>query len=285
MNNIAFFRPTTVNEVVKLLAEYGDTACLVNGGTDIVEKIGQGHVHARALIHMHDIPELQTIATEHGVLCFGGAVTYAALATSPNSVPFAALWQAIAEIGSPAIRVMGTPAGNVGTAVPAADCNIALMALGAEFVLTGPKGQRAIATADMFTGYCTTQRQPDELISQIRVPAMPPQSGSAFVKLAKRKAQDIAQVSAGVWLQTNANRCTEARIALGAVNKRAVRAYSMEKTLTSAPLEEALVCLRHMIPEEASLRSPRNKAYKEAVIGVVVARAVQQALLDSTGRQ
>lgn len=279
-----FFRPASVKETVALLATYGDGACLVNGGTDIVEKIAQGRVQPKAIIYMHDIPELRKVALDNDSLCIGGAASYAALSAFPGIAPFTALCEAVAEIGSPAIRVMGTPAGNVGTAVPAADCNVALLALGAEFVLESVQGRRTVAAENMFTGYCTTLRRADELIREIRIPALLPHSGSAFVKLAKRKAQDIAQVSAGVWLQVENGRCIQARVALGAVNSRAVRAGSMERVLADVPFAQALEQIRGMVPEEASLRSPRNKAYKEAVIGVVVARAAEQAFQHSTGR-
>lgn len=117
MSQSQFFSPVSLSDALELLNQYGKKAVIVNGGTDIVEKL-----------------------------------------------------QAIIELGSLPIRVVGTPAGNIGTAVPAADCNVALIALNADIILASKDHERVINAKDMFIDYCWTQLQSDELIKEIRLP-------------------------------------------------------------------------------------------------------------------
>ena len=283
MSQTAYYSPKTLAEAVDILALYGDSATIVNGGTDIVEKIACKKVNPAAIVYIGNIAELKTIACDDGYLAIGGTATYRELLFSPLLTPFSALTQAIAEIGSPPIRAVGTLAGNIGTAVPAADGNVALIALNAVIALVGKNGQKKIAAKDMFSGYCQTQLKPDELISQIRLPDLQPNTGSAFIKMARRKAQDIAQVSVGVLLTVTGDKCKDITIALGAVGPTAVRAYSLENLIRGQKVEFGAQLIKETFPVEAALRSPRNKPYKETVIGVLTERAILQAYRQVTG--
>jgi CO/xanthine dehydrogenase FAD-binding subunit len=283
MSTVEFFSPDSLVDALEQLDKYQSKAVIVNGGTDVVEKIANGSIDPAAIVYIQAIPELKAITAEGGFVCIGGAATYNDLLASPLCSRFSALLQAVLEIGSPPIRVVGTPAGNVGTAVPAADCNVALMALGAEFVLASKYGQRIVKARDMFVGYCRTQLQPNELIKEIRLPVLPSDTASAFAKLAKRKAQDIAQVSAGVCLSVEGEICKEIVVALGAVNTTTIRAYSLEKILVGKKVEVGAAAVKSLVPVEVALRSPRNKPYKEAVIGVVVERAILKAYAELSG--
>lgn len=280
MKSAAYFSPRTLPEALQFLDEYREKAVIVNGGTDIVEKLAHGTVQPEAVIYIQNMDELKHITAENGYVTIGGAVSYQAILESPLCQPFAALMQSVVEIGSPPIRVVGTPAGNIGTAVPAADCNVAMMALNAEIVLASTAGERTVAFKDMFTGYCKTQMAPNELIKAMKIPVLPPDTASAFVKLAKRKAQDISQVAAAVRLTVQNGVCQDISIALGAVSATTVKAYSYEKLLVGSNVEQGAADVQATVPAEAVFRSPRNKAYKEAVTGVLAARAIKKAYAD-----
>ncbi len=284
MSNGEYFSPKTLNEALALLDRYREKAVIVNGGTDIVEKIAHKTIEPEAIIYIQGIPELRTITEDKDFVRIGGAATYDDVQASPLCQQFAALRQAVAQIGSPAIRVMGTPAGNIGTAVPAADCNVALMALQAEIVLAGKRGERTVPVKDMFTGYCKTQLASDELIKEIRIPKLGAGTGTAFARLSKRKGQDISQVAAAVNLTLDGEICRAVSIGMGAISATTIRAYSLEKMLLGKKIEAGLADIKGVVPSEAMLRSPRNKAYKEEVISVVVGRAVRMASEDAAGR-
>ena len=284
MKNAAFFSPQSLQEALQLLEQYQEKAVIVNGGTDIVEKIAHGTVKPEAVVYIQNISELKTITQDNGYVKIGGAATYQAMLESPLCKPFAALMQSVVEIGSPPIRVVGTPAGNIGTAVPAADCNVAMMALHAEIVLASVAGERTVLFKDMFTGYCKTQLKANEIIKEMKIPLLPSDSATAFVKLAKRKSQDISQVAAAARITVKDGICTEISIGLGAVSSTTVKAYSYEKLMLGKPVTDGIAAVKSTVPAEAVFRSPRNKAYKEAVTGVLTARAIQKAYAELAAR-
>ena len=189
------------------------------------KRIANGTIDPAAIIYIQGITELKGIEKADGFVRIGGAVTYKEVLDSPLCSQFSALKQAVLEVGYPPIRVVGTPAGNIGTAVPAADCNVALMALDAEVVVASKQGERVIKLADLVVGYRKTTLAANELIKEIRIPVVAGvNTASAFVKLAKRKAQDIAKVSAAVRLTVEGDVCRNIVVAMGAVNKITVRA-------------------------------------------------------------
>jgi len=277
MSSTEFYNPKSLAVALELLDKYQQQAVIVNGGTDVVEKIANGSIDPAVIIYIQGIAELKGIVATKGFVRIGGAATYEEVLASPLIGQFSALTQAVAEVGSPPIRVVGTPVGNIGTAVPAADCNVALMALDAEVVAASAQGERVIKFPDLFVGYCKTALAPNELIKEIRIPVSGVNTASAFVKLAKRKAQDIAQVSAAVRLTVDGDVCSDVIVAMGAVNQVTVRAYSLEKILAGKKVEVGAAEVKGIVPAEVALRSPRNKPYKEAVIGVVVERAINKA--------
>jgi CO/xanthine dehydrogenase FAD-binding subunit len=291
-----FYNPSSLAVALELLDQYRQQAVIVNGGTDVVEKIANGSIDPAAIIYIQGITELKGIGESNGFVRIGGAVTYEEVLDSLLCSQFSALKQAVLEVGSPPIRVVGTPAGNLGTAVPAADCNVALMALDAEVVAASKQGERVIKLVDLVVGYRKTALAANELIKEIRIPVVAGvNTASAFVKLSKRKAQDIAQVSAGVRLTVEGDVCRDIVVAMGAVNKVTVRAYSLEKLIAGKKVVDGAAAIKDMVPAEVALRSPGNelfaarpgakaeRQYKEAVIGVVVERAIKKAYAEVLG--
>ncbi|MDQ2078920.1 FAD binding domain-containing protein [Xanthobacteraceae bacterium Astr-EGSB] len=290
MAQTEFFRPGNLAAALDLLDQYREQAVIVNGGTDIVERIAHGGVRRAAIIYIHEIPELRGIGEGDGFVRIGGAVTYNDILASPLCCQFTALEQAVKEIGSPSIRVRGTPAGNLGTAVPAGDCCAAMMALDAEVVAASRQGERAIKLADLIIDYRRTALAANELIREIRIPVVPGgKTASAFLRLTSRKGQDIAQASAAVRLTLDGDVCRHAVIAMGSVSKVTVRAYSLEKAVAGKTVADAAEEIKAMVPAEVALRAADNPAfaarptanierqYKESVIGVIVARAMMTA--------
>jgi len=283
MEKVRFYNPETVAETLDLLEQYSEKAVIVNGGTDIVEKIAKGNISPEAIIYIQNVKELKSITAVNGYVSIGGAVTYAEIQASSVCQQFVALQNVICELGSAPIRAVATPAGNIGTASPAADCNVALVALGAEIVIANKNGERIIAAEDMFASYGQTQLRPNEVITAIRLTTVKKGTSSAFLKLARRKTQDIAQVSVAVCIYTDGAVIEDVRIALGAVAPATIRAFSFEALIKGKTIQDAVRTIKDKIPEEAVLRRPRNKAYKEAVMGVLTARAIVQAFTGEEG--
>jgi CO/xanthine dehydrogenase FAD-binding subunit len=268
-----FFKPATLTEALSILAQYGDKAAVVNGGTDIVAKITKGDVEPEAIVYIAEIPELKSIEERDEYLSIGGAVTYREIMESTLCQKLSGLIQAVAEVGSPPIRNVATPAGNIANGAPAADCNVILLALDADVVLASKDGERISKLPDILVAPFQTTIAKNELIKEIRIALPHADNSSAYVKLTRRKAQDISRVSVGVFLSIAQGVCREIRIALGAVNKVPVRAYSLEKMLVGKEMEPGLQEIRGVFPAEASPR----KSYKKLVTGPVIERASRKA--------
>lgn len=279
-----FFRPEDLQQALSLLAEYREKAAVVNGGSDIVEDISKGKIKPDAIVSISGIRELGGIREDGGMLRIGGTVTYRQMLASDACQRFRGLIRAVSQVGSPAIRIVGTPAGNLGTAAPAADCATMLLALDAQVVLQCGEGQRTVPLTDFYYGRGKTQRRPDELIVSIDVPSLAPGEGTGYYRVVRRKAQDIGKILAGCRLTLENGAVREAKISLGALNACIVRACSLEEAVIGKTAAEALGYLKRTFPEEAGLRESYFREYKEQVTSSAVARAFALALEDAAER-
>ena len=280
----AFFRPDSLAQALSLLGEYKENAAVVNGGSDIVPEISKGQLRPEAIVYIGGVAELRGIAAEDGFLCIGGTVTYDDILEHPACREFRGLIQAVSQVGSPAIRAVGTPAGNLGTAAPAPDCATMLLALGAQAELRSSEGSRTVALDDFYLGRGKTVRTPEELITAIRVPALREGEGTGYFRVSRRKAQDIGKILAGSRVLLKDGRVAEARISLGAVNACITRAGSLEAAVLGKTAAEAIGYLKRTFPAEAGLRESYFKEYKEQVTSSAVARSFALALEDAAER-
>ena len=268
-----FCKPGTLSEALSCLEKYEDRAVVVNGGTDIVAKIASYEVDPEMIVYIQKVGALREIREDDNYLMIGGAVTYRDILESPLCAKYSGLIQSIGEVGSPSIRNVGTPAGNIANGAPAADCGVMLLALEADVVLASTRGERTATLDEILLEPFKTTIKRDELIKAIRVPRLSPDTCTAFVKMYRRKAQDIARVSVGVSLNLEGTVCKDICIALGAVNKVPVRARSLENLLVGQEMTEGLAAIKDVFPAEATPR----KNYKKLVTNPVIGRAIRKA--------
>ncbi|NLC63260.1 MAG: xanthine dehydrogenase family protein subunit M [Thermoanaerobacterales bacterium] len=269
-----FIRPKNLSEALGILDKYRDKAVILNGGTDIVREISQQKIEPETILYIQDIPELSYIRQDKDYIIFGGATTYSEIEESRICIDLPVLSQAICEIGSPAIRSMGTPAGNIATAAPAADCSVALLALDAFVVLASKAGERTVKVEEIFVDKFKTIIKYNEIIKEIKIPVLEKERKSAFIKFARRKGQDTSQVSVGVSLNIEKNICQDIRISLGAVNPKPIRAYSLEKLMIGSEISDGLAKIKDVFPKEATPR----RTYKYLVTNTIIRRAIQKSI-------
>lgn len=236
-----FFKAASAQEVCDLLAQYGGSACLLAGGTDVMVSINERAFSPEVLIYIGECG-LSGIREEGGGLCLGAATPYADIINSPLVAARAPLLQAaVSQIGSPAIRNAGTIGGNLGTASPAADSATALLALGASLKIVSKEGERSVAVADFFTGPRQNDLRENELIQEVVIPAPPAGTRWAYRKLGKRRAQSLSVVSVAVYCVFKGSVCTLARIALGAVAPTPMLALEAAEKLQAKTLNAELI--------------------------------------------
>ena len=276
-----FFRPDSLQEALGILNAFKEKAVIVNGGSDIVISLSQKKIAPSVIVYIGNLPDLRYIREDEGYIALGGNVTYREMSHDPICQNVTGLMNAIAHLGSPSVRAVATPAGNVGTAAPAADCATMLMTLGADVVLVNSKGERTVSLKDFYLGRNRTIKQADEIIREIRFPAIRQGEGTGYCKAARRKAQDIGKILAGVRVHLEKNILTEAAISLGALNAKIVRAASLEEAIKGMEKSEAYQYLKQNFPIEAGLRDSYFKEYKESVTKAIVAQAFSRAIADA----
>jgi aerobic carbon-monoxide dehydrogenase medium subunit len=186
-------RAASVDEALALLAEHGDEAKLLAGGHSLLPLMKLRLALPMMLIDIGRIGELSFVEGDGDVVRIGAMTRHHDLATSAlagEQVPLLA--HVAGQIGDPQVRHRGTIGGSLAHGDPASDLPAALLALRGTLVARGPGGEREIAADDFFTGFLETALAPDEILTEVRVPAVPG-VGWAFEKFSRR-AQDWAIV-------------------------------------------------------------------------------------------
>jgi CO/xanthine dehydrogenase FAD-binding subunit len=251
--------PRALPEALALL---GDGATPLAGATDLFVLMNAGHLKPTKFVSLHGVAELGAPARWDGDAYVMSALTsYTEARHDPgvrDRLPLLAL--AAREVGALQIQNRGTWAGNIANASPAADGVPALLAYDASVELSSTRGARTVTLADYFTGYKTSLRAPDELITRITVTAPPAGARHYWRKVGTRKLQAISKVVAAGVLALDAGVVTHARLALGSVAPIPLRARNVEAAVTGkAPdLDAALAALEQDIAPIDDIRSTRD---------------------------
>lgn len=276
-----FFKAESKKNALELLRRYKKELLIVNGGTDAVLHLIEKKVSPSVIMHIADLPELHVIICEKGVVRIGGAVTYREMLESPILAPYGGLAEAVKHLASPPVRAIATPAGNVCTAAPSADCTTMLMSLGAKLHFVTADSERMVPLNEFYTGTYRTVRKPDELLDYIEIPAPQRNTGTGYCRLSRRKAQDIGKVLVGVYVCVENDVLEKVSISLGALNPYAVRATALEEALTGKSCAEAVAYASENFPPEAALRPSYFKAYKQDTTCAAVATALEMAIAEA----
>jgi len=235
--------PQSLDDCLKILAQRGDQAKLVAGGTDLLPQMKNGVTRPKVVVDLSGIERVRQIHTGNGQgLRIGAAVTAREIELSPGiRGPYQAIAESGALVGSIQVRNLATVGGNICNAAPSADMAPPLVALEAQAVIAGPKGERRVPLADFFTGVRKTVLAPDEVLVEFVVPAPGAHSGGQYLRHTPRRELDIAV--GGVASQpTMANgTCAKARIVLASVAPTPVRATAAERALEGQAITPALI--------------------------------------------
>jgi len=229
----------SVQEALSLLAQYGDDAKLLAGGHSLLPVMKLRFAAPAHLIDIGRIAGLSAITDGGEAVHIGATARHADVAASPvvrSKAPLLA--EVTGHIGDPLIRNMGTIGGSLAHADPAADLPAAMLALGASMVLTGSGGARTVGADDFFTGVFATALQPGEMLTEVRVAAQGPGSGSAYEKNPD-PASGYAIVGIAVQLHVAAGTITAARIGMTGLGPMAMRLTGVESALAGQPATEA----------------------------------------------
>ena len=285
-----FHEPKTLHEACQILAEYGTKARLIAGGTDLMVNMKKKIQSPEQVVSISRIGELKKLDTSGDSIRIGACFTVAELITSDAiQKHLGALGEGAKNLGTPLIRNLATIGGNLGSARPAADLPPALMAYGAQVVLSSLSGERTLSLDQFFLGPGFTAVKPDEILTEIQVPALRPRSGAGYINIGVRKGQDcnLVNVASFIALDTDGI-IRNARIVMGCVGPIPLRAHSAEKTLIGQKPESALFSRAGAAASSDStpIDDFRGTAsYKRDMVGVLTRRTLDIAFHEATQRR
>ena len=237
-----YFTPFTVPEAVELLQRHGDEAKIIAGGQSLVPMMNFRVARPKALIDINKIRDLDYIREEKDELVIGGLVRERTLEVSPlvkKKCPILA--EAISYIGHLPIRTRGTIGGSLVHADPSAEIPVVICGLGGKMKVVGPSGERTLGADEFFLTYLTSALEPAEILVEVRISALPANSGWSFMEFSRRHGDFGIVVVASILFMENKERCRKASIALGGVAPTPIRAVEAENLLAGRGLTEELI--------------------------------------------
>jgi len=283
-----YHSPKTLSEAFALLERYGEEAKVLSGGQSLLPLLKLRLGAAGHLVDIGRIPGLEYIREEDGHLKIGGRTREAALEHSDlirSRYPILA--DTAAVIADPLVRNLATVGGNLAHGDPANDHPATMLALQAQVVATGPKGERTIAIDKFFTGLFSTALAGDEILTEIRIPVPPPRSGGAYIKL-ERKVGDFATAAAAAQVTLGADGTIQrAGIGLTAAGPTPIEAGEAERFLAGKKPDDAAI--KEAARLSAAATSPTadrrgSVEYKREMARVLTARALRRAVERAGGK-
>jgi len=280
MQPFKYLRPQTVDEAVALLAEHGDDAELLAGGTDLIIELRNHWKQPKVIIDLKRIDELApAIVDKEGFLAISASTVMADIVANEQVRRFfPALAEAADVVGSIQIRNRATLAANICNGSPAADTAPPLLVYGAEMLIAGTEGRRRMPIDDFIVGRGEVALEDAELVTAIELPIPSPPIGSAFTRMTRRRGTDLASIT----LCCGVDSAGTTRMAYGSVGPRALLVIEESGTLAdpAATEEEKAPHLDRMFvdasPSPTSMRAGPD--YRLAMLPVLGARALKTAI-------
>jgi aerobic carbon-monoxide dehydrogenase medium subunit len=275
-----YHTPASIKEALDLLGKHKDEAKLLAGGHSLLPAMKFRLARPAHLVDLRKVPGLSGIKEDGGALVIGAMTTHYAV---ESSAVVKSKWPVLAAtaalIGDPMVRNMGTIGGSLAHADPAADYPATVIALNAEMVVEGPKGKRTIKVDDFFKGLMTTAVGGDEILTEVRVPALTANQSAAYMKF-PHPASRFAVVGVAAVLTVDGGKCSKASIGITGAGTRAVRAKGVEaaiagKALDAASIEAAAEKAPDGVDVQADLQGSVD--YKKHLLKVFAKRAIEAA--------
>lgn len=288
----AYEMPSSVEEALDTLARYQGQAQLIAGGTDLIIELQEGKHSVHCLVDVTRIPDLDRIERQDGWIVMGANVTFRQIKDSALLQEEArVLPEAAATVGALQIQTVATLAGNLASALPAADGSVALLALDAEARIADPHGQGWQPVRELFLGPGKSSLDPTrQMITHVRFPVPGGRHGSAWQRIGRRRALvlPILNCAVCVGLDTAGERFTWARLALGPVAPVPFRASETEAFLVGKPVSADMIQQAgHIAAGEAQPRTSLLRAsreYRLEVLPVLVREGLERAVSQAQMR-
>ena len=272
--------PTSIPEALAMLGEHAPDARVLAGGQSLVPMMNFRLARPAVLIDLNRVPDLAYIRDNGDVLAIGAMTRERTIENSElvrDAAPL--IHQATIHIGHLPIRSRGTIGGSIANADPAAEYPAAVLALDCILVASSVRGIRRIAAADFFDGVLSTTLEPDEILTEIIVPKLPPLSGSAFVEIARRHG-DFALAGVAAQITLDGDNVSDVRLAACGVGPAPMRLVTAEAAIraggpTGDAFDDAARAAAAEVDPDGDVHA--TAAYRRRLAGVMTRRALAKA--------
>lgn len=272
---IAYAAPTSIEEAVALLAEDEDARPLA-GGQTLLPILALRMASPTCLVDLNGIDTMRHITLNDAGVSIGAMVTHTHNARAEeNRKHLPLLTEAVQHVAHEAIRNRGTIGGSIAHADAAAEMPLVALALDATMRIVNQSGERRVAAADFFAGHYTTAIEEGDLLTHIDFPYG--KMRWAFEEVSRRPG-DFALVMAATGVELEGGHCLSARIALGSVADRPLRASAAEEFLVGKTINEETARAAADLAT-ADLRSHADIHASAEYRRLVGAKLVKRALL------
>lgn len=284
MQAFSYVAAQSVDEVVNLLAEKGDMARVLSGGTDLLVALREGRRKADVVIDVKRLPETTAMTYDAQGLTLGSAVPcHRMYDDKALSKAYPGLIDSASLIGGVQIQGRASMGGNLCNASPAADSIPTLIVHSAICNLAGPKGRRQVAVEDFCVAPGRNALQAGEFLVSLQIPAPKPGFGAAYLRFIPRNEMDIAVVGVGASVQLDESRTKilSARISLGAVAPKPLFIAAAGDSLVGKTISDEAIAEAARIAQTAAtpITDMRGTAeYRKHLSAVLTRRALQKAI-------
>lgn len=278
-----YVKPATLEDAVAILAERGEGARVLAGGTDVVAQLRDDVITPEVVVDIKGIPGLADIRIVGERLFIGPLVTFTDLIESGLiRENFPLLYEMAVNVASKGVRNRATVVGNICSAVPSCDAGPVLLVHDARVLILGPEGERSVPIDEWFTGPRKTDLKHGELVVGLELSCAARACAGSYVKLRRYRGEDLAQASVAVLVSPG----HEYRVAFGAVGPRPARARKLEAAIKGKePSDEMLAIARKAIARETSpITDIRATAeYRAHMLEVMLERGIRAAVARLNG--
>jgi carbon-monoxide dehydrogenase medium subunit len=275
-----YVRAGSVDQALDLISRPGAKA--IAGGQSLLPLMKLRLARPETLVDIGRIDELRGIRQlPDGRLAVGALTTYAELMDSPAQ-HYGLLRDALPDIGDVQVRNRGTVGGALAHCDPASDLPACLLALDAEIVIRSKRGERTSGCGSFFHGAFVTDLAPDELVTEVRLPAPRDDAGSAYCSLTQpASGYSMVGVAAIVFRAAGSSTIDGARVALTGVHEHPYRAPEVEAALVGSDGSAGAIeaAAQHAtVDVEVNSDIHADAAYRTAMAKVYTRRAIERAL-------
>jgi carbon-monoxide dehydrogenase medium subunit len=279
IRSFELLQPRSVDEAIELLVKHGDEARPIGGGTTLIILMKQRALHYPYLVDLQSIPGLDQISRESDGVRIGALATHRTVELAPLiRQAFPAIAEAFSQIGNVRVRQTASVGGNLAHADYRLDPPPPLLVLGTVVNAMGPNGSRNIPIKDFFRGLYETALEPGELIVDVKIPFMPPDSKAVYLRYSSLSGNDWPCLGVAALASRQNGRCRELRLALGGVAATPLLIEGLDlvkdQSLDDSVIDKLLGVVDEQISPSSDLRG--SEWYKRKMVRVFVKKAILQ---------